>query len=160
MDKPGQHWKQKRKSENQNLPMQGQLEFMSTRMRQRYLKLACRSSVVFVFLNRNVSVPCVRDHQGGPVEPSAHPLFDRRTRSNSCWHVVGGLPHGDTTDPAAEVRIGLAPSCLTIKLWNMRFYINPPPCERGLQIRWIILILTHILFFYYNENGWSRKCEN
>lgn len=45
-----------------------------------------------------------RHHQGGKVEPAAHPLPDWRTRSYSCWHVDGGLPHGHTTHPATKVR--------------------------------------------------------
>lgn len=46
-----------------------------------------------------------RHHQGGKVEPSAHPLSDRRSRSYGGRHADGGLPHGHATHPAAEVRL-------------------------------------------------------
>lgn len=38
------------------------------------------------------------------MEPSAHPPPDWCTRSYSCWHAVGGLPHGHTPHPASKVR--------------------------------------------------------
>lgn len=50
------------------------------------------------------SLSLSRHHQGGKVEPSAHPLPDWRSRSNSGWHADGGLPHGHTTHPTTKVR--------------------------------------------------------
>lgn len=39
------------------------------------------------------------------MEPSAHPLSDRRSRGDRRRHADGGLPHGHATHPATKVRV-------------------------------------------------------